>query len=422
MARRAWGEGSYIHVVPVSCRACSERDTCAKRGDRSVHCSKRDRKERWLYQYRVMGVDGKYKRKALSATTRKELVRKVDEMRALSAAGEHEDITISGWTAVWLAQYMPHTVRPATEMFYSSLLKHIPDKIGSKKLADVTTVQWQEFLNSLLMDKGLSTKTVRSIRTTLISCMESAVDNGFAKKNTAKKTKPPVLKQKKIIFLSQEEAERLQHVADTGEYYTDLMTAWQNIGTRYLITGFGVLIRLALATGMRRGELLGLTWQDVDMDAKSVHVINNLQRGVLSETKTAHSVRYVSLDDDTVTRLRNWREYQSRYAEDVGDLFSNNENLVFTNTFGHPINADTFRSRYFNKMCKTAQLPEGTTLHSLRHTHTTLLLAAGVSPRVISDRLGHASVAFTLQTYAHATTEMNRGAAKIIGKILGKKK
>ena len=274
----------------------------------------------------------------------------------------------------------------------------------------------------MLMDKGLSTKTVRSIRTTLISCMESAVDNGFAKKNTAKKTKPPVLKQKKIIFLSQEEAERLQHVADTGEYYTDLMTAWQNIGTRYLITGFGVLIRLALATGMRRGELLGLTWQDVDMDAKSVHVINNLQRGVLSETKTAHSVRYVSLDDDTVTRLRNWREYQSRYAEDVGDLFSNNENLVFTNTFGHPINADTFRSRYFNKMCKTAQLPEGTTLHSLRHTHTTLLLAAGVSPRVISDRLGHASVAFTLQTYAHATTEMNRGAAKIIGKILGKKK
>lgn len=424
MARRAWGEGSYIHVVPLNCKACPERDTCVKRGNNSVRCSKRDRKERWLYQYRVVGADGKYIRKALSATNRKDLVRKVEEMREASGNSHSEAITLQEWADIWPDKYLSHSVRPSTEKFYRSLLKHIPEKLGRKKLVDITVIDWQDFLNALLEHGGqsgcgLSTKTVRSVRTTLISCIESAVDNGFLTKNLVKKTKSPKLKQKKIIFLTKEQAMRLQKVADSGEYYKDLLTAWQNIGTRYLITEFGILIRLTLASGLRRGELFGLLWDDVDFDNRLIHVVNNMQHGNLVETKTQNSVRCVSLDDGTINRLRKWKDYQERYADEVGDIFLNENGLVFTNIVGNSVNVDTFRSRYFTRMCKTAELPEGTTLHSLRHTHASMLLAAGVSPKVISSRLGHASVAFTLQVYAHINADMERGAADTIGSILG---
>lgn len=424
MARRAWGEGSYIHVVPLNCKACPERDTCVKKGNFSVRCSKRDRKERWLYQYRVVGPDGKYKRKALSASNRKELVRKVEEMREASGNTHNEVITLTEWADIWLEKYLSHSVRPSTEKFYRSLLKHIPEKIGHKKLVDITVVDWQDMLNTLLerggkFGRGLSTKTVRSVRTTLISCIESAVDNGFLLKNLVKKTKPPKLKQRKIVFLTKEQAVRLQKVADTGEYYKDLLAAWQNIGTRYLITEFGVLIRLALASGLRRGELFGLLWEDIDLDNRCINVVNNMQHGDLVETKTPNSIRCISLDNDTIKRLRLWKDYQERYAVEVGDIFSNISGLVFTNIVGNAVNVDTFRSRYFNRMCKKAELPEGTTLHSLRHTHASMLLAAGVSPKVISSRLGHASVAFTLQVYAHISADMERGAADTIGSILG---
>ena len=139
--------------------------------------------------------------------------------------------------------------------------------------------------------------------------------------------------------------------------------------------------------------------------------------GRIVETKTVNSIRQVSIDDETVNRLQKWKDYQARYIKEIGDLYDDKE-LVFTNSFGRSVNVDTFRSRYYVPLCKKANMPEGFTMHSIRHTHATLLLQAGVSPKVISERLGHSSVAFTLQVYAHATKHMERGAAEMIGTIL----
>lgn len=427
MAKRAKGEGTYIHIVPQNCQACPDFRDCDKAYAPGSHCARRDRVERWCYQYYVRDAAGKNRRKALYARSRKELVEKVSRLQK-----EQDDSTgrtfasVGDWADIWSKKYLPGVVRASTAKFYCGMLRHIPEKLRAMQLTDVSPVDIQ----SLLLDlaerggkegQGLSSSTVRSVRSTLITMFEHAMDNGYVKLNPAKKTKPPRLVRRQIVSLTEAEAARLQKVADTGEYYEDLLHSWEDDGIQYLVTEYGCLIRFALATGVRRGELFGLTWNDVDYTRKRVHIVNNLQKGTLSETKTRNSERYVSLDDDTVKRLRLWQDYQERFGKSVGDVFINRKNLVFTNTFGRHINVDTFRSRHFRKMCSAAALPIGTTLHSLRHTHATLLLQAGVSPKVISERLGHSSVAFTLQTYAHVTGQMERGAADTIGTILNVK-
>lgn len=424
MARRAKGEGCILHIKPIACKACAKYHSCDMVGKSGTHCSKRDRRDRWLYQYVVKGPDGKSVRKALSATSRKVLEQKIEQLKEPADDGKrYMDVTLAQWKNTWIDTYLPGTVKPSTEKYYKSMLKHVPESLERQSLTLLSVTVLQNMLNELskhggIKGKGLSPKTVRGIRTTLISCLECAVDNGFLEKNLMKKTRPPMLKQKKIVYLSKEQSAELQRVADTGEYYHDILAAWRKPETRYIVTMIGTLIRLAFATGMRRGELFGLCWSNVDLDNKVIHVKNGMDHhGRIVETKTVNSIRQVSIDDETVNRLQKWKDYQARYIKEIGDLYDDKE-LVFTNSFGRSVNVDTFRSRYYVPLCKKANMPEGFTMHSIRHTHATLLLQAGVSPKVISERLGHSSVAFTLQVYAHATKHMERGAAEMIGTIL----
>ena len=431
MARRAKGTGSIIHVQPLACKSCPDYRVCVLKDDLQEHCSKRDRRERWLYQYIVVGADGKKKRKALSATSRKSLMKKVDMLQtqaeddkenAKEDGKRHEDVIFSYWIDNWLSTYLPHSVKPSTLKYYQSLLKHIPEHLKKKALSAITTIDLQKMLTNLSTSggvggQGLSPKTVRGVRTTVISCLESAVDNHLLITNPGKKTKPPRLVQKKILFLTPEQAAELQRVADNGSYYYDVSKSWKNIDSKYLIMMMSMLVRLAFATGMRRGELFGLLWKNVDLVNKEVHVENGMDHGRVSETKTSNSVRHISIDDETVARLKRFKQCQQQYIEAVGDQY-HDSGFVFTNSFGNVMNFDTFRTRYFSRMCKQSGMPLGFTLHGIRHTHATMLLSAGVSPNIISQRLGHSSVAFTLQVYAHVTKTMERTAADTIGSIL----
>lgn len=422
MAKRAKGEGSYIHIVPQNCKTCPEFKSCKKAFVTDTHCAKRDKVERWAYQYVVRTADGTKKRKCVYARTRKDLQAKVEQLQKNPSTYKTE-ATVEDWDNIWKNSYLPKVVRQSTEMFYVRMLQYIPEKIKKKQISKVTPADLQQLLQDLLehggkTGQGLSTSTVRSVRSTLITLFEHAMDNGYVTMNPAKKTKPPKLVRKKLVALTKEEAARLQKVADTGEYYKDLGQCGNNIGTQYLVTEFGTLIRLALASGARRGELFGLTWDDVDFRKKRIHVVNNLQKGVLSAPKTRNSERFVSLDIKTMERLQKWKKYQKSYQAAVGDLYINKQNLVFTNINGAHVNVDNFRIRYFNRMCKAADLPLGTTLHSLRHTHATLLLQAGENPKIIADRLGHATVSFMMNTYISTLKEMAESVADVVGEIL----
>lgn len=428
MARRLNGDGTYVHIQPVQCGVCKKRTGCVLVNNLKRKCSLRDRPDRWMYQYVIKLPDGTKKRKSIYARTRKELQEKVTALLEAKGSNFNKDATMDSWLDVWETRYLSDTVRDSTKNFYRDCLKYVPKSIRDKRLSEITPVVLQEMFSLLLASgsikkpgKPLSPTTVRSVRSTLITALDCAIDNGYLDKNPVRKTKPPKKEKKQMTYLSKEEILRLMEVAESGEYYGNLEQVLDKDGSLYLIKQWYTLIRVTLATGLRRGEVFGLVWNDINFETNVFHVHSNLQKGKLLEPKTAYSKRYISVDVGTMQLLTDWKTYQQMYEDGLGDIFDNEYGLVFTNILGHPVNYDTFRSRYFAKMVRAANLPRSVTFHTLRHTHATQLLASGIDAKTISTRLGHSSVAFTLQTYVHTTPETEREAACAIGLLLDKK-
>jgi integrase len=181
------------------------------------------------------------------------------------------------------------------------------------------------------------------------------------------------------------------------------------------------LWRLTAMTGMRRGEVLGLRWDDVDFKASTVTVNRQRSRGeravVVSPPKTDRGRRTIDIDGETALVLREWRRRQleERVAyegewQDTG--------LIFTRKDGSPPDPDVTSQRFVRLVARTG-LPR-IRIHDLRHTHATLLLLAGVPPHVVSMRLGHRNVAFTLQRYAHVLPQQQADAVKhLAAQLLG---
>lgn len=388
----------------------------------------KDKQGKYSYYVKVVYVldaTGKRKRRPIRGKTKDELEAKVANALESSCDGKTvSEITVGQWCDRWTEKILPKTVKDATLTYYKYMLRYLTDVIKAKKMAELTPIDLQDLFRDLLAHgarrtgKRLSTTTVRGVRATLISACDSAIDNGLITVNPAKKTKPPLQDDKKeITFLTMEEMRRLIAVAESGEYYDRLDLALQDIGSRYLIRQWAVLIHLELVSGMRRGEIFGITFGNMDLDSGIVRVENNLQHGVLKSPKTKNSKRIIPINKDTVTKLRDWKQYQEQYASEVGDKFNNVLNLVFTNAFGKPVNYDNFRCRYFNRMVRKAGLPETITFHSLRHSVASNLLQV-TDEKTVSRLLGHSSVSFTLQTYVHVLPDAERKAVDAMGAIL----
>ncbi len=171
-------------------------------------------------------------------------------------------------------------------------------------------------------------------------------------------------------------------------------------------------------TGLRRGEALGLRWQDIDLEAGRLCVRRSLipegNQVAVHEPKTARGRRVVALDPETVAVLRNQaaRQLDDQSATESWD----DTGLVFTNEDGQALHP-WLVSRCFRKAVKEAMLPD-IRLHDLRHTHATLALQAGIHPKVVSERLGHATVAITLDTYSHAIPALQEEAATLIAGLV----
>ena len=416
----------------------------------------------------ISDIEGNRKRRPIRARTLGELKEKVaqaleksvadnenaNDSKALEESVSENEIsfTLGQWCDCWLQKILPGTVKGSTLSYYTYMLRYLDDDIRSTMLSDLTAIDLQSFFLMLKehgakrTGKELSTTTVRSVRATLISALDSAMDNGLLTQNVVKKTKPLAQNDKKeISYLTRDEMYRLMAVAESGEYYTTLekvkkriketenkanksdkeIKIWKrDLGVMYLIRQWYFVICLACATGMRRGEIFGLTWGCEDYVNNTINIRHNLQGGKLVSPKTRSSARTISLDKDNMQLLRSWHDYQLRYSAAVGDWFFNEHGLIYTNSFGQPVDYTNFRCRYFDVMVSAAGLPKSITFHSLRHTHATQLLASGVDAKTVSKRLGHSSngVAFTMKTYAHVLEEMDRKAADTIGAIFAARK
>jgi integrase len=177
---------------------------------------------------------------------------------------------------------------------------------------------------------------------------------------------------------------------------------------------------LALKTGMRRGELLALHWEDVDLDKSVLQVRGTLRRtreGLTFGTpKTAASRRQVVLSPTSVAALRRHRARQNEEREAAGDLWQV-LGLVFPNTLGRPMEPRDLLSDVYRPLLKRAGLPP-VTFHVLRHTAATLLLAEGEHPKVVQELLGHAQVSITLDRYSHMTPRLMSNAAALMDRLL----
>jgi integrase len=162
---------------------------------------------------------------------------------------------------------------------------------------------------------------------------------------------------------------------------------------------------------MRRGEVLGLTWRNVDLDAGRLVVNQQIlsveYKATVADVKTAHSRRTIDLDPRTVAVLKAWRRQQIEQKLSTGRR--GNDEFVFTHPDGGPIHPDFF-SQSWQRLMRASELPR-IRLHDLRHTHATILLKAGVPVKVVSERLGHSSPAFTMTVYQHVLPGMQADAA-----------
>jgi integrase len=172
----------------------------------------------------------------------------------------------------------------------------------------------------------------------------------------------------------------------------------------------------AATTGTRRGEALGLRWSDVDLAAGRLSIVQTVttvrDKMVMSPPKTARSRRSVSLDPGLVATLRDHRRRQNEERLRAGEAWSGTGDLVFTNEVGEPVHPSAL-SRLFESSVRRSGLPR-IRLHDLRHTYPTVALAAGVHPKIVSERLGHATIALTLDLYSHVTPAIDAEAAALV--------
>jgi len=176
------------------------------------------------------------------------------------------------------------------------------------------------------------------------------------------------------------------------------------------------LLATALATGMRQGELLGLKWGDVDLMSGAIHVQRQLQRdGTFAEPKTAKARRMIDLPASSVMIIKEHRRTQNEERLLIGAEWSAND-LVFCTHAGKPLSPRNVL-RAFKLTLRRAGLPD-VLFHALRHTAATLLLLQGIHPKVVQERLGHATISMTLDTYSHLIPSMGRDAADRLDQLL----
>lgn len=372
----------------------------------------RKRCQKWAVVVDIgRGEDGKRIQKWHSGYyRRKDAERALAEILGRLEAGayvEPSKLTLGDYlTGEWLPA-IRRSLRPGTFTSYDgNMRRHVIRKLGHVRLRDLSAPMLTRFYGELLDgddDHGaLSPRTVRYIHAVLRHALADAVKWDRLVRNVADSAEPPSAKAAKAPQMQTWTADQLRRfLAHAGDHR--LAAAW----------------RLAATTGMRRGEVLGLRWRDLDLDTARASIQQTMIAGVkgpeLSTPKTASGERNVALDAVTVTELRAHRKRQAAERLALGAAYQDAD-LVFCREDGVPLYPQSF-SRTFERLTVAAKLPV-IRFHDLRHTHATLALAAGVHAKVVSERLGHANIGVTLDTYSHAIPAMQEDAAAKVAALL----
>jgi integrase len=318
-------------------------------------------------------------------------------------------IALSAYLDDWLASLAIAGRRPTTVAGYRRLIRiHVKPAIGDLPIQELTAVDLDRLYAKLSKvgsagGRGpLSKASVRQVHMVLGKALGDAARKGLVQRNVVRLASPP-------SAASARAPEMKVWTPDQVRTFLDFVAN----------DSHGSMIRLAALTGLRRAELCGLRWQDVDLDSARVVVRQAIttvdHEPSAGDVKSTRSRRVIDLDATTVTVLRAQRKQQLEDRLRAGATWVDS-GLVFTMPDGRGWHPDVI-TRAFARLVQRSSLPR-IRLHDLRHSHATHLLAAGANPRVTSERLGHASVAFTLDVYGHVLPGQQADAAAAVAMLV----
>jgi integrase len=400
-------------------RGCLQKAKTAKRGLRPGEAS-------WNIILALgRGADGKHKQKWVRFHgTRKQAEEKLTELTGEVHRGEFVEpskITVGAWLDEWLEKAIrpPRCTQNTFSAYNYIVTKHLKPGLGHVLLQKLTPLQVERYYAERGAD--LAERSVALHHAILTGALSAAVNNGTLRQNVASRvTNKPKVRQN--------DEDLLNNVWTADEARRFLESLKEDSSTQYL-----VLFALALETGLRKSELLGLQWKDIDgtslrVDRQLLGVTEDEATGVFrlvtSPPKGKRS-RALDLSDEVVTMLRDHKREQSevkmknrRHYVDHGLVFAQawEHKSGKHSVLGMPLNK-TMVGGQLAKLCRLSGVKR-ITVHGLRHTSATLLLSAGVQPHVVQRRLGHSKVEMTLNIYSHVLPSMQSDAASRLATVL----
>ena len=374
----------------------------AKRNANGIGSIRKRTDGRWEARYCV-GFDPKTNamiRKSVYCKTQKEARQKLTQVMAEIDNGSYLDpssVKFSDWLDLWLETYVAPTVKPYTTDSYTNICnRFLKPYLGCYKLSQLSALQIQKMYNELQQKHKLSAKTVKNIHGVLHRSLTQAVKLQMIRTNPSDLCDLPKVIRKDIQPLEQQEISAFLK-AIRGNQYERL----------YAVTLF---------TGMRQGEVLGLTWDCVDFEHCMLNVNKQLQKTkkvggeyTLVSTKSGKS-RIITAAPSVMEFLKEEQRWQEHNREIAGSAWDNSWNLVFTNELGrHLVHFTVYK--HFKKIVREIGLPEER-FHDLRHSYAVVSIESGDDIKTVQANLGHATASFTLDVYGHVSQRMRQQSAE----------
>lgn len=330
--------------------------------------------------------------------------RQIDVLKAMRAAQQESDegtyidpstLTFGRWMEIWLEEYSKQTIKPNTYASRQILINtHIKPKLGSIRLQSIDASILQGFYNDLHNKDGLAPSSIQVYHASIHSALDRAVKLRYINFNPAKACVLPKMSRKNIKPLSDLEI-------------ADFMTLVRSDPLRDLLL-------ITLFTGMREGEVCGLSWDAVDFDAGTITVKQQLVKdwqngGYAVGTPKNGRARTLTAPPFVMEILQEVYRIQEAQRTEAGDLWLDDERLVFTDRIGGAI-LPTTAYRHFKRIAARIGRPDAR-FHDLRHTYAVIALQEGDNPKTVQEALGHATAEFTMNVYAHVSEKMKKESA-----------
>ena len=355
---------------------------------------------RWEGRY-TLGFDpntGKQRQISIYGKTQKEIRQKLTRIASEIDEGtyiEPNSIILEDWLRTWLRDYIGN-VKPATVKSYTDHVElNIIPYLGKNQLGKLSPAMIQTLYNTLQREKSLSPKTIKNVHGVLHRALDQALKLGYIRRNPLDGVTLPRIKRAQVKAMEDDDLIRFLNAIKGNPYeYVFFVTVF---------------------TGLRQGEVLGLTWDCVNFDQHTLFI--NKQHGKAKGTKEYvfsslknDKPRMIMAADGVMDVFKKRKARQQQWAESAGGSWNNADNLVFTTEVGRYLSNQTVYLA-FKKIVKSLGM-EKVRFHDLRHTFAVNSLKAGDDIKTVQENLGHHTAAFTLDVYAHVTSGMKRDSAK----------